>query len=778
MFKRNPRTAAFEEEAQMKKLIEGLKHFQEDVQWEKQELFEQAIHGQRPTAMLITCSDSRLLPETLLQADPGDLFVSRNAGNLVPPPDAPSGEAATIEYAINALGVTDIIVCGHYRCGAVHAILHPRDVDELPKTREWLASAAETRAAIETEHPTLQGDELWDKAVERNVLIQLDNLTKHPVVATSLASNKVRLHGWVLRFETSEILAFDPLTNSFTPLLDMSVVHAAVPVPVQSSTERIERALPTPSQGSVAPDWFATITSDVPASLAVFAVALPLCVAIAKASGVPTACGIITAIIGGVVVGLLGGGPLQVSGPTAGLIVVLLGVQEKLGFASLGLIVFLAGLIQCAAGFLKLGQWFRAVSPAVILGMLAGIGSVLMAQQFHVTVDDFPDRNPLANTVGVPTALVNIFTGHPGHEGHLSAALIGLLTLCVLLLWKSIVPSKLIAVPPVLAAIVIATAAATMLNLPIQRVEFDSLASGVKWISWSSLPSMLTSTIVWQMAFTVAILASAESLLTATAADAMHTGPRTRYDRELVAQGIGNTICGVIGALPIAGVIVRTSTNLEAGARTRWSTVLHGVWMFLFVMLMPGLLRLIPVSALAATLVLTGFRLIQFSAIRLLWKESRGEGLICVVVAMTVVAVNLQTGVMLGVGLSVAKLVYTFSRLRIRYRDNVSIGRVTLELEGSATFLRLPKLASALERVPPQTVVHIDFKRLSYIDHTCLTLLMNWEKQHVATGGQLVLDWETLRARFHTARPRPRYSAEVKTDAGCDCCSREHHCAA
>ncbi len=763
----------------MKKLIDGLKHFQEHLQWERQELFDRVIHGQRPTAMLITCSDSRLLPETIMQADPGDLFVSRNAGNLVPPPNSPSGEGATIEYAVKALGVTDIIVCGHYRCGAVRAILHPEEGSELPKTSEWLACASETKATIEKEHPDLQGEALWDKAVERNVLAQVNNLAKHPAVAAAIAAGAIRLHAWVLRFETSGILAFDPVSNGFIPLLEMPIVHPVLPITSEPSTNPLIIPFPTSPCPSSAPAWYDAIKQDFPASLVVFAVALPLCVAIAKASGVPTAAGIITAIIGGMVVGLLGGGPLQVSGPTAGLIVVLLGVQEKLGFASLGLIVFLAGVIQVAAGVLRLGQWFRAVSPAVILGMLAGIGAVLLAQQFHVAVDDTPVRSPLGNYLGMPRALVDIFDGHPGHDGHLPAALIGLATLGVLLLWKRAVPARLHAIPSVLAAIVIATAAAALFNLPIQRVEFDSLASGFTMLDFNSLPSLLGNPTIWQMAFTVAVLASAESLLTAAAVDAMHTGPRTRYDRELAAQGIGNAICGVIGALPLAGVIVRTSANLEAGAKTRWSSVFHGMWMLAFVLIMPGLLRLIPVAALAAILVVTGFRLIQIPAIRALWKESWSEGVICIAVAFTVVAMDLLTGVALGVCLSVAKLVYTFSQLRIQQRGNMSSGRVTLVLEGTATFLRLPKLASVLENIPPGTVLHVDFRALSYIDHTCLTLLMNWEKQHVAGGGQLILDWDTLRTRFHAARPRPQLSRDVRASNPSKCgCHVEHRRAA
>jgi MFS superfamily sulfate permease-like transporter/carbonic anhydrase len=743
----------------MKKLIDGLRHFQEHVLWERRELFERSVQGQKPQALFITCSDSRVLPETLMQADPGDLFVSRNAGNLVPPPDIPGGEAATVEYAVTTLGVTDIIVCGHYRCGAVKALL---EADATPKEDTpvslWLAHALETRTVMDRDHPHLDGEERWDKAVEQNVLVQLGNLARHPVVTAGLAAGTLRLHGWVLRFESGEVVAYDPQARSFFPLLDMPAVHAAIHAPGDCCRlpAPAHPARPDVPPAAARPKWFQALTSDIPASLVVFAVALPLCVAIAKACGVPTAAGIITAVIGGVVGGLLGGGPLQVSGPTAGLIVILLGVGDRLGIAWVGVVVFLAGLMQIAAGFLRLGQWFRAVSPAVILGMLAGIGVVLFAQQFHVTVDDTPARSPLMNLVGIPEAFWDILDGHDGHDGHLPAALVGLLTLAVLLLWKPLAPKKLKAIPAVLVAVMAATLVTSMFGLPIQRVEFDSLLSGVKLFDFATIPGLLADSTIWQLAVTVAIVASAETLLTAAAVDGMHTGARTRYDRELTAQGVGNALCGLLGVLPMASVIVRSSANVQAGAKSRLSAVLHGVWMLAFVLLLPGLLRVIPTAALAAILVLTGIRLIQFRAIRELWKESQGEGMICIAVALTVVGFDLLAGVMLGVGLSVAKLVYTFSRLRIRRRSDSASGRMTLVLEGSATFLRLPKLAAALETLHQGVILHIDLKGLSYIDHACLSLLTDWEKQHEATGGKLVLDWETLRARFHHARPRPR----------------------
>ena len=739
----------------MKKLIEGLKHFQEHLMWEKRELFERAVAGQSPVALLITCSDSRVLPETLMQADPGDLFVSRNAGNLVPPPDDPSGEAATIEYAINALGVTEIIVCGHYRCGAVRAILHPEEASELDKTKEWLVRGAETKAVIERELPNLTGDVLWDKAVERNVLVQVKNLTKHKAVAAALDAGTVRLHAWVLRFETSDIVAFDPLTNAFTPLVESPVVNAVVPAP-QPSLQLTETIPRNATPLSPRPAWFEMLKTDVSASLVVFMVALPLCLAIAKACGVPAEVGLITGIVGGILVGALGGSPLQVSGPAAGLIVILLDVVEKHGIGMLGVVVFLAGLVQLAAGLLRLGQWFRAVSPAVILGMLAGIGAVIFSQQFHVALDDAASQSPITNFLNIPTALMAIFAGHDEHRGHLPAAFIGALTLLVLVLWKPLVPKRLRAIPGVLVAVVLATAVTAVLDLPIQRVEFDNLNSAVKWIDFAALPGVLTSGAVWGVAFTIALVASAETLLCASAVDQMHRGARTRYDRELAAQGIGNAVCGLLGALPLTGVIVRSSANVQAGARTRWSAVLHGIWILAFVLLLPELLRLVPTAALAAILVLTGVKLIEGRAIRALWNESRIEGITCMVTAVTIVLMDLLTGVLLGVGLSIIKLIYTLSQLRICRGGDPASDRMTLALEGPATFIGLPNLAAALETVPACVTLHVDIKGLTYIDHACLKLFVDWEKQHEASGGRLVLDWETLRARFRQVSSQPR----------------------
>lgn len=747
----------------MQKLIEGLRHFQTHVHWERQELFERSVQGQKPQALLITCSDSRILPDQLMQADPGDLFVHRNAGNLVPSPETPSSEAATIDYAVGTLGVTDIIVCGHYRCGAVKALLDSGGAPGRSPVGLWLRHAADTLVSLARKHPNSEGQERWDRAVEQNVLVQLDSLAQHPVVAAGLAAGKLRLHAWVLRFESSEVIAYDPCVNEFTPLLEMPQVHPAIPArgPEHAPSIPLPTVIPTVRSEVSPPSWLDAVKSDVPASLVVAMVAMPLCLAIARACGVPAEVGLITGIVGGLVVGLLAGSPLQVSGPTAGQIVILLDVVQGQGIGMLGVVVFLAGLIQLVAAGLKLGQWFRAVSPAVILGMMAGIGAVLISQQFHLTVDDPPSRGALQNVLGIPQAIVGIFQGHEGHDGHVPAAVIGLLTLGVLLFWKRVTPRKLHAIPAVMVAVVLTTTLASLLNLPIQRVEFTSIEAGVTRLDFAALSGLLTSGAVWTTALTIAFVASAETLLCASAIDQMHRGPRTRFNRELAAQGIGNAVCGLLGALPVTGVIVRSSTNIQAGARTRLSAILHGVWLLAFVLILPGVLRLVPTAAFAAILVLTGANLIDIRAMRALWNENRAEGWIAIATAVTVVFVSLLAGVILGVALTLAKLIYTFSRLRIRRRVDMVSGKHTLVLEGSATFLRLPKFAAALEKVAPGTVLHIDFKGLSYIDHTCLTLLMNWEKQHAAAGGTLILDWDTLRARFAAENPRPRSNRRV-----------------
>jgi MFS superfamily sulfate permease-like transporter len=498
----------------------------------------------------------------------------------------------------------------------------------------------------------------------------------------------------------------------------------------------------------------ATWPRDLLASVVVFLVALPLCMGVAIASGAPPAQGLLTGIIGGIVVGLLGGSPLQVSGPAAGLTVLVWeflrpyqGASEgDRGLAQLGLAVLLAGALQLALGLLKMGQWFRAVSPAVVHGMLAGIGLLIFASQFHVMVDDDPKGSGLQNLIAIPEAVVKGLTPSDSTTHHL-AAFVGVVTLLVLAGWKALAPGRLQLVPAPLLAVTCGTAIAVGLGLPVERVELPPLASMLHLPAFAELAHGVDWGVV-KTGVAIAFIASAETLLCATAVDQLHRGPRTKYDKELAAQGVGNMLCGLLGGLPMTGVIVRSAANVEAGAKTRLSAVLHGVWLLLAVLLLGPLLARIPTAALAAVLVYTGYKLMDPKHVRQLLRTSKGEVAICVATFLTIVATDLLTGVVVGVGLSLARLVYAFSRLSVRLEADPLAGRTVMYLRGAATFIRLPKLAATLEQVPPSTELHVHFEGLSHIDHACLDLLLNWEKQHEATGGSLVIDWEDLGARF------------------------------
>ncbi len=626
---------------------------------------------------------------------------------------------------------------------------------------------------------------------------------------------------------------------------------------------------------------------DFLASIVVFLVALPLCMGIAIASGVPVAAGLITGIVGGLVVGWIAGSPLQVSGPAAGLTVIVYDLVQNHGLEVLGIAVLIGGTLQLIAGLLRYGRWFRAVSPAVIHGMLAGIGVLILSSQFHVMVDDVPKGNGIKNLISIPGAIqkglpipdlgtteertsrrdilkkfgalheqqvqlrelaaerIPVVVYDANHQdvtnpiiplpdklqleslaekqqelldhiavlveklssqgisgkvrnptglmeaakqsleqaqvalddleqgyadkirasqaniqsslekilselkNHDWAAKIGVLTIFSLLLWKMFVPAKLKLIPAPLVAIVIATAATAILKLPVLYVEVpDNLWSEVHLPSLTILQSVSWGVVI-QAGIVLAVVASAETLLCATAIDQMQSETRTNYDRELTAQGIGNIVCGLLGALPMTGVIVRSSANVEAGAKTRLSAILHGLWLLIFVALLAFILRMIPTAALAAMLVYIGYKLINFKAIQDLRKYGWGEVLIYFATLGTIVSTDLLTGVITGVILSAAKLLNTFSRLVVKLDIDEKNSQAVLKLEGAATFVRLPLLASELERVPGNIELQVDFENLKYIDHACLDLLKNWAKQHEGTGGTLIIDWNSLRANYN-----------------------------
>lgn len=495
---------------------------------------------------------------------------------------------------------------------------------------------------------------------------------------------------------------------------------------------------------------------DFLSSVVVFLVALPLAMGISLASGMPPATGLITCIVGGLIVAPIAGSRLQVSGPAAGLSVIVYEILQQHGAEKLGVIIVLAGLMQMVMGYFKLGQWFRAVSPAVVNGMLAGIGILIFASQFHVMLDDAPRSTGLMNLAGIPLSLFDRLTETSVTSAHI-AGLIGVFTIVVIILWEAIPLKQMNVIPSALVAVVSATAITAMFNLPIKHVELpEQLFSVVKipthWAHFWDIDILLE-------AMGLALLASAETLLSAIAIDKMQPLNRTKYDKELFAQGVGNSICGMLCSLPMTGVIVRSSVNIRSGAKSRVSSFLHGLWILLLVLSFPGLLRLIPTAALAALLVYTGYKLTNFKIVKELRRADKLEVAIYFITMGAIVATDLLTGVLTGVALSIGKLVYMFSHIEIKSTVN-SENQTTLHLRGAATFLNLPRLAESLEAVPPNTELHVHLEELDYIDHASLEMIMTWEQQHKATGGTLVIDWGTLGSMFRDRRRSPR--VEIK----------------
>jgi MFS superfamily sulfate permease-like transporter len=467
-----------------------------------------------------------------------------------------------------------------------------------------------------------------------------------------------------------------------------------------------------------------TLRRDFLASVVVFLVALPLCIGVAVASGVPAELGLITGIVGGLVAGALPGSRLQVSGPAAGLTVLVYEAVKEYGLGFLGLLVLTAGLIQVVMGALRLGRWFRAISVSVVQGMLAGIGLVLVTCQVHSLFDN---RSPGAAASNI-AALPGLLTDSVNDPSALAAGGIGCGAIVILVCWKY-APRRLQAVPGALVAVVLATLTTVVFDLPVQRIQVKGLLGAMQPPGFSDV-GRLTEFGVIGTVVAFALIASAESLFSAAAVDRMHTGPRTRYDRELIAQGIGNTVCGILGALPMTAVIVRSAANVQAGARTKASRILHGVWLLAFTVLAPGALAVIPVTALAAILVHAGWKLLSLRDVARLWRAERGEAVVLIGTALAIVVTNLFEGVLIGILLAVVKTAWDVSYVHIDVNENGGEGPIEIRLTGNATFLRLPRVLDTLQTIPHGRAVELDLSGLRHLDHACRTALLAWAAQH------------------------------------------------
>ncbi|TDW23711.1 carbonic anhydrase [Kribbella kalugense] len=455
---------------------------------------------------------------------------------------------------------------------------------------------------------------------------------------------------------------------------------------------------------------------DLPASLVVFLIAIPLSLGIAAASGAPLIAGLVAAVVGGVVAGALGGSPLQVSGPAAGLTVVVAGLVTQFGWAATAAITCAAGVVQILLGVTRIGRLALSLSPAVVHGMLAGIGVTIAVQQLHVVLGGKAQSSLIDNVIALPAQLI-------AHHGHSVA--VGVLTVAVVLVWPKIPRVKVIPAP--LVAVVAVTGLAAIWMTDVTRVNLPDRP--LQSLILPKMPEGPPVAIVTAV-LTVALVASVESLLSAVAVDKLHRGNRSNLDRELIGQGAANALSGALGGMPVTGVIVRSSTNVAAGARTRASAIMHGLWIAAFVLAAGWMLELIPMAALAGVLLVTGLRLVQLAHIRTLRRHD--ELLVYVVTAVGVAALGLAEGVLLGLILALARVLYRLARATVTATE--SDGVWTVRIRGTLVFLGVASLVRTLRSIPAGAEVRVELT-VDHLDHAAYEAIEDWRRGHIARGG-------------------------------------------
>jgi len=484
-----------------------------------------------------------------------------------------------------------------------------------------------------------------------------------------------------------------------------------------------------------------SLSKDVPSSLVVFLVALPLSLGIAVASGAPVRSGLIAAMVGGIVVGVFGGAPLQVSGPAAGLSVMVYGFVQKFGFEATCVIAAIGGLLQIAAGSAGLAQAALAISPAVLQAMLAGIGILIALGQMHVLLGSTPKGSAINNLIGLPDSLRHMSVG---------AVLVGGSTLLVIVLWNRFLSKRVPFIPGSLVAIAVGTLVSFLVPGAIPRV---SVGAGL--LSELSRPAIGSAHIgdLVLGGLALFVVASAESLLCAVATDQLHPGPRANLNRELFAQGLANVASGLLGGLPVTGVIVRSSANIAAGARTRVSAILHGVWLLLFVLLASSLLARVPMAALAALLVHVGVNLVKIKELRKIARFN--EVIVYGATLAGVVFINLLWGIGIGLALALALFLRRTAVVDIEVEPRGEELHVTMR--GNLSFLAVPSVVSKLRSLPASRTVHLKFD-VDQIDHAAIEAIRGWRVGYQSAGGKVVKEpldvlWRELLPRSATPAP-------------------------
>ncbi len=479
---------------------------------------------------------------------------------------------------------------------------------------------------------------------------------------------------------------------------------------------------------------------DLPAGLSVFLVALPLCLGIALASGAPLYAGLLSGIIGGLVVALVSGAQLAVSGPAAGLTTLVAASIISLGDYKLFLLaVIVAGLFQLLLGVLKLGDIANYFPSAVIKGMLAAIGIILISKQIPLALGyDKPDfwTSGFLNLFSSKNFLGNIESFN--HHITIGAILISVVSLVIIILLQQPFAKKLKVIPTPLLVVVTGI---------IINILFTNAASGfsLKQTQLVNIPSNIFASItfpefskffsnieIWKDGLIIGLLATLETLLCIEAVDKLDRRNRiTPVNRELIAQGVGNMVCGLLGAIPMTAVVVRGAANVDAGGRTKLSAFTHGLFLLLAVLLIPFVLNKIPYASLAAILLSTGYNLTKPKLFRNMWSLGWKQFLPFVFTILVILCTDLLIGVSIGLLISVYFIIQNNfkTEYKITKTKHLDIETHYIKLNSNVTFLNKVQLRKSLDEVPEYSVLTIDGSNCNFIDYDILEIISEYHSK-------------------------------------------------
>ncbi|MBK8610020.1 MAG: SulP family inorganic anion transporter [Chitinophagaceae bacterium] len=478
---------------------------------------------------------------------------------------------------------------------------------------------------------------------------------------------------------------------------------------------------------------------DLPAGLSVFLVALPLCLGIALASGAPLYAGLLSGIIGGLVVSIVSGSALAVSGPAAGLTTIVAASIISLGDYKVFLLaVIVAGSFQLLLGLLKLGAIANYFPSSVIKGMLAAIGIILISKQIPLALGY---DQPKFWTGGFLKLFSpnNMFGNINNFNHHLTRGtiLITVVSLLILILFQQPFAKKLKMIPAPLLVVV----AGVIINLILTSTGFFSLkqtqlvnipSNIFANLSFPDFSKLVSTSEIWKDGLLIGLLATLETLLCIEAVDKLDKRNRiTPVNRELVAQGIGNMLCGLVGAIPITAVVVRGAANVDAGGRTKFSAFTHGLFLLLAVLLVPFLLNKIPYSSLAAILIITGYNLTRPKLYRNMWHLGWKQFIPFLITILVILLTDLLIGVTIGLLFSIYFIIQNNFKAEYKITKTIHNGIETkvIKLNSNVTFLNKVKLRKVLDNVPEYSVLIIDGSECNFIDYDILEIISEYENK-------------------------------------------------